>query len=124
MSQADQSALPPTLAEALSDRFGRRFSTNAQILLQHGRSESHHELHLPDGVVMAHSTEEVAAVVGLCAEHRRPIIPFGAGTSIEGNTTPVRGGISLDLSEMSRILAVNPDDFDCTVEAGVRRQQL
>jgi D-lactate dehydrogenase (cytochrome) len=116
--------LPAALADALAARFGPRFSTRPQTLLQHGRSESHHGAHLPGGVVMAHSTEEAAEVVRLCAEHRVAITPFGAGTSVEGNATPLRGGISLDLSEMNRILAVNADDFDCTVEAGVRRQQL
>ncbi|HKR87076.1 MAG TPA: FAD-linked oxidase C-terminal domain-containing protein [Phenylobacterium sp.] len=120
----DPNPLPTTLAAALHDRFGARFSTNAQVLLQHGRTESHHAVRLPDGVVLAHTTEEVRAVVRLCAEHRVPIVPFGAGTSMEGHTVPVRGGISLDLSEMNRIVAVNADDFDCTVEAGVRRQQL
>jgi D-lactate dehydrogenase (cytochrome) len=116
--------LPPHVADALARRFGPRFSTQAQVLLQHGRSEAHHGAHLPGGVVMAHSTEEAAEVVRLCARDRVPIVPFGAGTSVEGNATPIRGGISLDLSEMTRILAVRPEDFDCTVEAGVRREQL
>lgn len=124
MSQTPPPPLPATMAEALTARFGGRFSLNPQILLQHGRSESHHAPHLPGGVVLAHSTDEVAAVVRLCAAHRVPVTPFGAGTSLEGNCTPIRGGISLDLSEMNRILSVNPEDFDCTVEAGVRRQQL
>ncbi|CAN7555899.1 FAD-binding protein [Phenylobacterium sp. LjRoot219] len=124
MSPADRVPLPAALAGALGERFGGRFTTNPQILLQHGRSESHHAARLPDGVVLAHSTEEVVAVVRLCAEHQVPIVPFGAGTSLEGNTTPLRGGISLDLSEMNRIVAVHAEDFDCTVEAGVRRQQL
>jgi len=124
MSQTAPRPLPAAVAEALSDRFGGRFSTNPQILLQHGRSESHHAPHLPGGVVLAHSTEEVAAVVRLCADHGVPVTPFGAGTSMEGNCIPLHGGISLDLSEMNRILAVRAEDFDCTVEAGVRREQL
>jgi D-lactate dehydrogenase (cytochrome) len=118
------SSLPAALAQALTDLVGPRFSTAEAQRAQHGRSEAHHEVHLPDGVVMARSTEEVAAVVRLCAEHRVPVIPFGAGTSVEGNFAPVRGGITLDLSEMNAVLEVNADDFDCTVQAGVRRQQL
>ena len=121
---AERRPLPPIVGQTLCEQFGERFTTNAQILLQHGRSEFHHGAHLPDGVVLARSTEEVAAVVALCAEHRVSIVPFGAGTSVEGNATPVRGGISLDLSEMNQILQVNRDDFDCTVQAGVRRRQL
>jgi D-lactate dehydrogenase (cytochrome) len=124
MSDAPPPPLPPALVEALTERFGPRFSRHPGSLLQHGRSESHHGVHLPGGVVLAHSTEDAAAVVKLCAAHRTPVTPFGAGTSLEQNAAPVRGGISLDLSEMNRILAVNAEDFDCTVEAGVRRQQL
>ena len=82
---------------------------------QHGSSESHFASVLPDAVVFAHSTEDVVALVKACTAAGVPIIPFGAGTSVEGNTTPVRGGISLDLSEMNKIVAINPDDFDCTV---------
>jgi D-lactate dehydrogenase (cytochrome) len=117
-------SLPPTLSESLAARFGPRLSTHPQILLQHGRSEGHHATRLPGAVVLAHTTAEVVEVVRLCAGHRVPIVPFGAGTSMEGNATPVRGGISLDLSEMNRILAVNSEDFDCIVQAGVRREQL
>jgi D-lactate dehydrogenase (cytochrome) len=124
VSDAAPPPLPAAVADALVRRFGARFSTNPQILLQHGRSESHHAAHLPGGVVMARSTEEAAAVVRLCAEHRTPIVAFGAGTSLEGNAAPLRGGVCLDLSEMNRIIEVNPEDFDCTVEAGVRREQL
>ena len=53
-----------------------------------------------------------------------PIVPFGAGTSIEGNALPIRGGVSVDLSQMDAIVAVNADDFDCTVQAGCRREAL
>ena len=64
------------------------------------------------------------ALVKLCASAQVPIVPFGAGTSIEGNALPIAGGVSLDLSEMNAILQVNPEDLDCTVQAGVRREQL
>jgi D-lactate dehydrogenase (cytochrome) len=116
--------VPAQHAQTLAERVGPRFTRNPQVLEQHGRSESHHGKHLPGGVVMVRSTEDAAAAVRLCAAHRTAIVPFGAGTSVEGNATPVRGGVSLDLSEMDRILSVNADDFDCTVEAGVRRRQL
>jgi D-lactate dehydrogenase (cytochrome) len=92
--------------------------------LQHGSSESHFEAVLPDAVVFPRSTEEVVQIVRLCAEMEVPLIPFGAGTSMEGNVTPVRGGLSIDMSEMAAILVVNAEDFDCTVQAGVRREQL
>ena len=78
----------------------------------------------PDAVVYARSTEDVAAIVGLCAEHRIPVIPYGVGTSLEGQVQAINGGVSLDLSQMDRVLAINPDDLDCRVEAGVTREAL
>jgi D-lactate dehydrogenase (cytochrome) len=124
MTLASPSVLPEALLAELSGRFGPRLHLSEAQRRQHGRSETHFAERLPDAVVYAHSPEEVLALVRACIAHETPIVPFGAGTSLEGNTTPVRGGISLDLSEMNRIVAVNPEDADCTVEAGVRREQL
>ena len=116
------------LSSEVSDRLraivGDRLNLGEAARAAHGRSESHFETVLPDGVAFPHSTEEVVALVRACVAAEVPIIPFGAGTSIEGNTTPVRGGLTIDLSEMIRVVAVNPEDFDCTVEAGVRREHL
>ncbi len=116
------------LTSEVSDRLraivSGRLNLDGAARAAHGRSESHFETVLPDGVAFPHSTEEVVGLVRACVAAEVSIIPFGAGTSIEGNTTPVRGGISLDLSEMNRIVAVNAEDADCTVEAGVRREQL
>ena len=116
--------LPALLLVRLREIFGDRLHLDDASRLQHGQSEAHFPTIPPDAVVFAHSTEEVVALVKACTDHDVPIIPFGAGTSIEGNTTPIRGGVTVDLSEMTRIVSVNPDDFDCTVEAGVRREQL
>lgn len=118
----------PTLGSEASaafvQAFGDRFQFGEAIRRQHGSSETHFAEMLPEAVVFAQSTEDVAAAVRLCIAHNIPITAFGAGTSLEGNITPVRGGISLDMSRMDRIVAVNAADFDCTVEAGVRREQL
>ncbi len=116
--------LPTGFVESVRAVFGKRLHLGEAMRREHGRSETHFAEALPDAVVFAHSTEEVVALVKLCAGANVPIIPFGAGTSIEGNTIPVRGGVTLDLSEMTEILAVNAEDFDCTVQAGVRREQL
>jgi len=122
---ADRPAvLPDSLASALRGLLGERFSMSSAARQQHGQNETHFETALPDAVVWPHTTEEVVAVVNLCREHRIPITPYGAGTSVEGNALAVRGGVSLDLSEMTRIVEVNAEDADCTVEAGVRREQL
>ena len=116
--------LAPAFVEKLRGIFGDRLHLGEAMRAQHGTSETHFEPMLPDAVVFAHSTEEVVALVNACAAANVPIVPYGAGTSVEGNTSPVRGGVCVDLSEMNAILAVNPDDFDCTVQAGVRREEL
>ncbi len=79
---------------------------------------------MPDAVVFAHSTEEVAEVARLCNQHGVPLIPYGAGSSLEGHLLAVAGGISLDLSQMNRVLAVQPEDLTVTVQPGVTRKQL
>ena len=114
----------PPLHDELRARFGDRFSTAAAVREHHGKDDSHHPAVPPDGVVFVESTEEVAFTVRACARHGTPVIPFGAGTSIEGHVQALRGGISIDMSGMNRVLAVRPDDLDATVEAGVTRLQL
>ncbi|HUD93543.1 FAD-linked oxidase C-terminal domain-containing protein [Sphingobium sp.] len=117
-------ALPEGFLDQLRAVFGDRVATGEAVRSQHGQSESHFEPVLPDVVVFAHSTEEVVDLVRLCVVAEVPVIPYGAGTSIEGNTLPVQGGVTLDLSQMDAIVEVNVEDFDCTVQAGVRREQL
>lgn len=116
--------LAPAFVEKLRGLFGDRLHLGEAMRAQHGSNETHFALALPDAVVFPHSTEEVVALVKACTAANVPIVPFGAGTSVEGNAVPVRGGVSVDLSEMNQIIAVNPDDFDCTVQAGVRREEL
>lgn len=109
---------------ALRGLLGQRLSTAAAVREQHGHDESYHETFAPDAVAFVRSTEEVQEVVRLCAEHRRPVIPFGTGTSLEGHVAALHGGISIDLTGMNRVLEVNAEDMDCRVEAGVTRKQL
>ncbi|MDQ0326682.1 D-lactate dehydrogenase (cytochrome) [Rhodopseudomonas julia] len=108
----------------LAQRFGERFSTSAAVREQHGHTTTWITNQPPDGVVFVHSTEEVAEVVRVCAEHHVPIIPFGTGSSLEGHLNAPAGGVSIDLSGMKRILAVHGEDLDCVVEPGVTRKQL
>ena len=116
--------LSDDVAAALLQRFGDRFQTSDAIRSEHGRSETHFSPMPPDGVVFAESTEDVVALVKICGAAGVPVIAFGAGTSVEGNTLAVQGGIAVNLARMTRIVAVNADDFDCVVEAGVRREEL
>ena len=118
------SSLTQAVRQSLAGHFGSRFSCGDSTRLQHGRDESIHEPALPDGVVMAESTDEVVSVVRLCAEHGVPVIPYGVGSSVEGHVLAPSGGISLDLSGMNRIVAIHADDGDAVVEAGVTRKQL
>ena len=117
-------SLPEALTQALQQHFQQRFSQGESNRLQHGRDESVHAPQPPDGVVMAESTEEVATVIRLCAEHGVPVIPYGVGSSVEGHVLATRGGISLDLSGMNQVLAIHAEDGDAVVQAGVTRKQL
>ncbi|MFZ0994445.1 MAG: FAD-linked oxidase C-terminal domain-containing protein [Candidatus Dormiibacterota bacterium] len=103
---------------------GERVSTERAALEQHSRDESHHRPHLPDAVVTCGTLEDVVAVLKTCHAHTVPAIPFGAATGLEGGVVPVKGGITLDLSGLNRILRIAPEDLDVTVEAGVSLSQL
>lgn len=116
--------VPAAMIEALKARFGDRCSTAQAVREQHGRDESPFDVPPPDVVVFAESTEEVAEVVKLAAAHAVPVIPYGVGSSLEGHLLAVQGGVSLDLSRMNRVLAVNAEDLTATVQAGVTRMQL
>ena len=112
------------LIEALRALLGERLSTAAAIRERHGKDESFHPAKAPDAVAFAESTEEVAAIVARCAEHGRPVIAYGTGTSLEGHIAALHGGICIDLSALDRVLEVNAEDLDCRVQAGVTRKQL
>ncbi len=110
---------------ALAKEFlGERITTNAALRDQHSHGEDAHPPRQPDAVAFIETTEEAARLLALCHAHNVPVVPFGAGTSLEGHVTPVRGGISIDLSRMTAILQVNTADMDCRIQAGVTRQQL
>jgi D-lactate dehydrogenase (cytochrome) len=108
----------------LKQAFGERFQTGQSFREQHAHTTSYIPSQLPDGVLFVRSGDDVKAAVKVCAEHKVPIIPFGTGSSLEGQLNATRGGISLDFSQMNRILEVNAEDLDCTVEPGVTREQL
>src|SRR5574337_1422640 len=120
----DRRPVPAPMLAALEQRFGPRCSTTAAVREQHGRDESPYPVTPPDAVVFCDSTDEVAAVVRLAAEHAVPVIPYGTGSSLEGHLLAVQGGISVDVSAMTRIVRVNPEDLTVTVQAGMTREQL
>lgn len=122
--EADRRPLPPALAHALQRRFNERFSTAPAVREHHGKDESPFPATPPDAVVFAHSNEDVIDAVTLCAAHDTPLIAYGVGSSLEGHLLAIHGGLSLDLSEMNRILAIHAEDLTATVQAGVTRKQL
>jgi len=117
-------SLPDSILDRLRSRFGVRLSTAHAIREQHGRGEAHHPDVLPDAVVFATSSEDVADTVRIAAEAGIPVTAFGAGTSLEGNALPVKGGLVIDLTGLNAIVRVSAADLDCTVQAGVTRKQL
>jgi D-lactate dehydrogenase (cytochrome) len=103
---------------------GERVSVSNSVREHHSHGESWHPAGLPDAVVFPLNTDEVSAIVALCAERRTPIVPFGMGSSLEGHVNAIHGGISIDLTRMTRVLRLSPDDLDITVEAGLTRLKL
>jgi hypothetical protein len=112
------------LTQALAERFGNKLVTSQAVREQHGHTLTWLANAPPDAVVFAESTEDVVDAVKLCAAHDAPIVAFGAGTSLEGHVNAPHGGVSIDLSRMSRIVAVHAQDLDCVVEPGVTREAL
>jgi len=110
--------------EAARAFLGERLTTNAALRDHHSHGQDTQTPVLPDAVAFVETSEEAARVLALCNADHIPVVPWGAGTSLEGHVTPVRGGITLDLSRMTRIIDVSQADMDCRVEAGVTREQL
>jgi D-lactate dehydrogenase (cytochrome) len=123
---ATDAAAPPvaTAIDALKHLLGSRANDTAAVRDHHSRGESYHTPAAPDIVCFPQTTAEVSAIVNIAAASGLAVVPFGAGTSLEGHVNAIRGGISIDLREMNRVVRVSVDDLDATVEAGVTRLQL
>jgi len=119
-----QREVPTALIEMLKGRFSEQFSIALAVREHHGRDESSFAAPPPAGVLFAQSTQDVVDAVKLASEFAVPIIAFGVGTSLEGHLLAVQGGISIDVSRMNQVLAINAEDLTVTVEAGVTRKQL
>jgi len=122
-AQRDRKAVDAVIA-ALAAQFGNRLVTSQAVREQHGNTLTWIDNQPPDAVVFPQTTEDVQQIVRLCAAQRVPVIPFGTGTSLEGQINAPRGGISLDFRDMNRVLAVHAEDLDCVVEPGITRKQL
>ncbi len=120
---SNQSAIASALAD-LGSLLGDRVSAAEAVREHHSHGESTHSPALPDLVCFPKSTEEVSDIVRVSARYGVPVVPFGAGTSLEGHVHAVRGGICIDMRQMNRVLRLGAADMDVTVEAGISRGQL
>ena len=125
LPEVHQRPVPAAFLEALAARFGpEQLSTALAVREQHGRDESAFDVPPPAAVVFAQSTQDVADTVRLASEHEVPVIPYGAGSSLEGHLLAVQGGISLDVSRMNQVLSIDADDLTVTVQPGISRKTL
>ncbi len=116
--------LAPSLYDDIKALLGDRVSTAEAVREQHGHDEGWHPTEAPAAVCFPDNAEEVVEIVKLCAANGTPLVPYGTGTSLEGHVQAVRGGVSIDMMAMNRVLEVNDEDLDCRVEPGVTRKQL
>lgn len=110
--------------EQLASVFGDRLQTGQAVRDQHGHTTTWLETQAPDAVAFPETTDEVAAIVRACADHKVPVIGFGVGSSLEGHVNAPAGGICVDFSRMNKILTVHAEDLDVVVQPGVTREQL
>jgi len=115
---------PMNALARLKDLLGTRATDAIAVREHHSHGESYHAPAAPDIVCFPATTDEVVGIVHISREFGLPIVPFGAGTSLEGHVHAIRGGITVDLRQMNRVLRVSTEDLDATVEAGVTRLQL
>ena len=104
--------------------FNGRFSTSVSTRTNYARGEDTYDPILSKAVVFPETNEEVSQILRLCNEHKIPVVPFGTGTSLEGNVVGNEKGITISLEKMNKVLSVNAEDFDCRVQACVTKEQL
>ena len=113
-----------TVIAAAREFLGDRFTTSTGIRDHHSHGQDTQTPVMPDAVAFIETSEEAARLLALCNAHNVPVVPYGTGTSLEGHVTPVRGGISLDLSRMTAVLEINQADMDCRVQPGLTHRSL
>ena len=104
--------------------FNGRFSTSVSTRTNYARGEDTYDPILSKAVVFPETNKEVSQILRLCNKHKIPVVPFGTGTSLEGNVVGNEKGITISLEKMNKVLSVNAEDFDCRVQACVTKEQL
>ncbi|MFT5112608.1 MAG: D-lactate dehydrogenase (cytochrome) [Parasphingorhabdus sp.] len=122
--KANRTEIPQVVSETLREKFSDRVSVSPPVLERFGKDESYHPSFPPDMVITVNDVEEVSFIMKLCNKHRIPVIPYGAGTSLEGSVAALYGGICINLQDMNQVLKVNHEDLDVVVQPGVTRRQL
>ena len=118
------SVVTPDIIQKYRDAFGEQLTTNRAMLDRFGQDESFHATCPPDMVVTVRTTDDVVRVLQLSSEHKTPVIPYGAGTSLEGSVAALYGGVCVNMQEMNKIIDVHPEDMDVVLQPGVTRRQL
>jgi len=113
-----------TAIDILKQRFGDQLSTALSVRQHHSHTTTQIKSQIPDAVIFARETADVAAVVAVCQEYQCPIIPFGVGSSLEGHVNAPLGGVSIDMNAMDRVLSVHEADLDAVVQPGITREAL
>ena len=113
-----------TAIDILKQRFGDQLSTALSVRQHHSHTTTQIKSQIPDAVIFAKETADVAAVVAVCQAHQCPIIPFGVGSSLEGHVNAPFGGVSIDMNAMDRVLSVHETDLDAVVQPGITREAL
>ena len=113
-----------TAIDILKQRFGDQLSTALSVRQHHSHTTTQIKSQIPDAVIFAKETADVAAVVAVCQAHQCPIIPFGVGSSLEGHVNAPLGGVSIDMNAMDRVLSVHETDLDAVVQPGITREAL
>ncbi len=124
IQQRDSASEIQLVTEILKQRFGDRLHTGQSMREQHAHTLTYLPVQAPDAVVFAHNAQDVQWIVEVCAEHGCPIIPYGAGSSLEGQLNAPDGGVSIDLSAMDQVLELHPEDLTVTVQPGITRKAL
>ena len=112
------------IEQELKNLLNNRYSTSESTRGNYARGEDTYDPILSKAVVFPETNDEVSKILRLCNEHKIPVVPFGTGTSLEGNVVGNDKGITISLEKMNKILSVNVEDFDCRVQACVTKEQL